>query len=216
LSWRQVAIWRDSDALWTRAISEGEDGPTVHIGEGYSLVERGRADEAIPHLLKAIDQEPSAMLPYYTLAFAYDRKGDPQKALQFFGLALERDRDSAAAWNASGSELAKLGRLKDAQTCFEQALQRDPEHPGARMNLGLCFANEGRTDEAVAQYRRALAINPDFSEARCNLAIDLAREGRAAEAAREVQEVLRRDPAFLGARPDLALALSRLRLTASQ
>ncbi len=212
LSWHQTGIWRDSLSLWSRAASEGEDGPTVNIGMGYTLVEQGRIDAAIPRLTKAIEQEPSAMLPYYTLGFAFDRLGKPQEAFRYFGLALERDHDSAAAWNASGSELARMGRLKDAQTCFEQAIKHDPQHPGARMNLAMSLAAQGQMKSAIEEYLQALEINPNFHEARCNLALDLMRSGHADEAAEQFREVMRRDPNYLRSRGDLRGVLTKLGL----
>jgi len=84
-----------------------------------------------------------------------------------------------------GCELAKVGRLSDAEACFRRA--SDLDSSTASFNLGNCLAEQERWLEAVAAYE--LALDRGEGDAWLNLGLvlhdlgDLAGEIRAYQAA---------------------------------
>ncbi len=68
-----------------------------------------------------------------------------------------------------GVALYTLGRLKEAQTCFEKAKLVCPYNINVLNNLASCYETAGRHKDAEEMYVKALLISPRFDEARLNL-----------------------------------------------
>ncbi|MFM8330235.1 MAG: tetratricopeptide repeat protein [Candidatus Methylumidiphilus sp.] len=128
--------------------------------------------------------------------------------------ALYADRQYADAWalaaaeaplllNVAGTAAYALGRVDDAERCWEIAVRICPDLADAHANLGMLLTDGGRLDQAEAAYRRALAIQPAHAVALNNLGVLLGRLERAAEA----EAVYRR---ALAARPDYTDAFTNL------
>jgi tetratricopeptide (TPR) repeat protein len=52
---RQIETWRDGVTLFTRAVEIDETNWLAQLGLGMALTERGRFDEALPHLRRAAE-----------------------------------------------------------------------------------------------------------------------------------------------------------------
>src|SRR5438874_5755758 len=48
-AWNQTSYWRNSEALWTRALAVTNDNETAHTNFGMLLSREGQVDEAISH-----------------------------------------------------------------------------------------------------------------------------------------------------------------------
>jgi len=55
---RQIAVWRNSETLWTHVLAIDPDNSFACNNLAVTLAESGRSDEAIPYLKKAIRQLP--------------------------------------------------------------------------------------------------------------------------------------------------------------
>ncbi len=88
----------------------------------------------------------------------------------------------AEARTIRGTELASLGRDKDAIEQYERALQIDPDYAAAHQCLGDELLHAGKVSEAITQYERALRLVPNNASAQYNFANLLAELGRDDEA----------------------------------
>jgi tetratricopeptide (TPR) repeat protein len=78
----------------------------------------------------------------------YLAAGRYQLAVERFGQALARDRDSVDALNGLAIAYSRLGRFDVAQTYFERALQIDATNVSTLNNYGWSLSEQGRLREA--------------------------------------------------------------------
>lgn len=117
-------------------------------------------------------------------------RGRPEAAVdEFMAVAANHPR---LAWPylGLGGLLADLGRVEEAERCFNRVLELDPKAQGARLELARLLETRGRGDQARAVYRALLAENPRYLRAHDQLAASLAAAGRPGEAAAVVAAAL--------------------------
>ena len=114
--------------------------------------------------------------------------------------------ESADAWEAHASDLARLGRLGEAVDRYSQAIALAPGFVEAHNNLGIVLAQQGLTDEAILRFRAALEFDPEHVDALTNLGLGLARTGRRDQAIVLYGRALEIDPQHAIALENLALA----------
>lgn len=103
----------------------------------------------------------------YSLAQAWSRLGDPERAREA--------RDAYAA--AQHDNLAAFDRAQQTET----TTRLDDKYPvlaGYHCEAGSLYARANRFDEAVTHWRRAAALAPDWPEPRRFLELLAAQEGR--------------------------------------
>jgi tetratricopeptide (TPR) repeat protein len=108
LARRQIAVWRDSETLWTAAIARDPACSICRAGLGTALRTRGRIDEAERELRHALALK--ANLPVAKLHLAL----------------LLNDR---------AADLADAGRYGEAVALFTEAERLLPDHPQVSANL---------------------------------------------------------------------------------
>jgi predicted O-linked N-acetylglucosamine transferase (SPINDLY family) len=97
------------------------------------------------------------------------QRGDPARAVELIGAALDVDPDNALAQFNLGSALDDLKQWDPALAAYDRAIAIKGDFAEAHANRGLVLQKLERCGEAAASYRRALAINPDFATAHSNL-----------------------------------------------
>ena len=106
-----------------------------------------------------------------------------------------------------GVKYHEVGRLNEAERCYQEVLAVDPRHAGSLHLLGVIACQGGRVDLAVDLIGKALEIKPDFAEAHCNLGNALKEQGRLDEAIASYRKALNLKPGFLLAYSNLAAVL---------
>jgi len=99
-----------------------------------------------------------------------------------------------------GNELAKAGRLEDAEVSLARAVQVAPGRADGWNNLGSVRLSLGKDVGAEEAYAEAVRLKPDFVVALKNLAAALVRRGRHDDAANVYADLLARDADDLPAR----------------
>jgi arylsulfatase A-like enzyme/Tfp pilus assembly protein PilF len=126
--------------------------------------------------------------------------------------ALEPFRDSPAVETQllRGEVLARLGRARDARTCFERALAADPRSPQAHRNLGILLLGDGRMAEARRWLEKAVELDAGQAEAWNGLGVIQSRSGDAAGAVAAWRRAVEADPTLADAWYNLAGTLAGL------
>ena len=188
-AWRQARTWRNTEALYERALAVTEENFLAHKGYGNALLLQGQLDEAELHFAEAARLAPGWPKPRLGLADVALGRGRIEEALRAYQQELVRDPDNLAAVGRYGLALGLAGRYEEARPHLLRALA---VHPGiAEMHLGMSIAEAalGRPREAVRYGREALRIKPESVEAANNLAWLLATS--ADPAVRRPQEAIR-------------------------
>lgn len=134
-----------------------------------------------------------------------DEDGEPQDAMDWFELALDREQDGdidgaraaylkAVEHDPSLSDaFVNLGRLAheggdavEAARLYHQAIESDPEDPIAHYNLAIALEDQENLPAAVQHYEAAIRIDKAFADAHFNLSRILDRLGKRVQALRHL------------------------------
>jgi tetratricopeptide (TPR) repeat protein len=86
--------------------------------------------------------------------------GRYEEAITDFGLALEKNPQSARAHQGLAVTYLQMGRMEDAVAEFTTAIDADPEYAVALADRGITYDRMGKHEEALRDYRKALEMDP--------------------------------------------------------
>ena len=151
-------------------------GQTLHL---LGLIEhqRGRPDEAIQHIRKAILRDGRDPAFHHNLGNILRALGRLAEAIDCYERALALAPASVDTLYNLGNTYQDLGQPERAAAYFERALRLTPEAVELHHDLGTALQDLGRLEEAIGCYRKALALRPDLIESLANLAGALQAQG---------------------------------------
>ena len=139
-AWQQTRYWRNSEALWARALTFNPQNPAAHNNLGLVLGDRGQVDQAIAHWRKALEAQPDYTESHYNLGLWLSRRGQIDEAIAHYRTLLEIKSDHVEAQNNLGVALAGRGKFDEAIVHYRKALEIKPEIADTHYNLGLALA----------------------------------------------------------------------------
>jgi tetratricopeptide (TPR) repeat protein len=161
---QELQYWKDSVALFNRAISVTDDNPIALCDLAVALVQRGQFDEGVARARQALEMKPD--LPHAEAALAYGLSGQLKsaEAAQHYRRALELDPldpqtlDNLAAilamdpdeHNRDGDEAVRLAEQACALT--------GNLNPLLVGTLAAAYAETSRYDEAVDANTKACRL----------------------------------------------------------
>lgn len=191
----QNNIWRDSVALWGRAVERAPSSWSAnfnlasaygHTGDHHSaikyFVRARRAAESPAHLSQTLNN----------LSVAFSNLKDYDRAEATVREAIELRPDLMEAYNNLGVIKRHKGDDESAINCFRKALELVPGAIDARVNIARTLLALGRAGEAIPHYKIAVRDNPDDLVLRYVLAQSYAATGEKEQARRELLTVLER------------------------
>jgi cytochrome c-type biogenesis protein CcmH/NrfG len=145
------------------------------LNEGAKLLRQRRPAEAVDHLERARELDPTLVEVAINLGGAYVMQGRHKEAVSVLEEASQRAPEHVMVWINLGAaylgyleESGEEGQLK-AIAAFEKALSLDPEAPSVNYNLGLIYKERGEMQKAAAHFWRALDVDPSDRDARIRL-----------------------------------------------
>jgi adenylate cyclase len=158
LSLQKAADFADQAAEINQTI------PQIHFAAGQLALFRGRHEEAVAAVQRAIHFSPSYADAYALLAWIHNYAGRTHEALA----SLEKARFLNPIVPASYTEILgeihfQRGEYVEAVSAFERALQVNPAHMRARMWLVATLVQSGDIDEAAWQAEMLQLSFPGFS-----------------------------------------------------
>lgn len=136
------------------------------LNQGASLLEQGKAKEAIPHLERAYQLDNTSVPAQINLGGAYVMAGQHGKAVPLLEAARDAEPENVMIWINLGAAylgnpvLATPEQQLQAISAFEAALDLNPAAPSVSYNLGLIFLDRKENELAVAAFQRAVQANP--------------------------------------------------------
>ncbi len=138
---------RVQELLWQGPL--GQD-PTV---QAYlELIERG---EASPQQIAAFGN-------------FLGEAGMARAALEYYGLALQLDKNDSLLWLNVGTLHRQVGEYSEASSAYARSLGVDPNNAYAHYNLGAVMDEMGRYEEAIREYKMALTLDPSLGDPAVN------------------------------------------------
>lgn len=139
---------------------------------------------------KAVEVDPEDGKARYHLAYALDKQGQVQQAIEQYQKSVQLDASNAAAFASLSIALARAGNLNESIEAARQALALNPKDVLTEGNLAAGLLELGHTDEAVEHIRKALELDPDFADGHNMLGIILARAGKLDEGIGHLQQAV--------------------------
>ena len=158
------------------ASPEGDRAETGHLRgprrPRHTFLERGKLDDAVASLKKALELKPAAALLHCNLGVALREKGHVDEAIAEHRKAIELDPKEAEAYVGLGDVLCDKKHEYDAGIgAYEKAIELRPDHRRAFHNLSIALERKGDVDTTIAVSRRM--IERQTRSSRCCLLLQL-------------------------------------------
>jgi tetratricopeptide (TPR) repeat protein len=193
-----------------RGASGNPDDYVAQLSMGRSLLDQGRASEAVPFLERAKELFPEyagPAAPYWLLAAAYRTLGNTQRAVSELRTLTEINAGHYEAHLALAELLEAAGDHRGAAGVLDRAQYVYPLDMGVHRRLAALVAETGDWGLAIRERRAVLALGPvDQADAWYQLARAYLGGGDRAGARRAVLRALEIAPGFADAQ-DLLLEL---------
>jgi len=166
------------------------------------------APEEGTRLAKARPVNPEAHEAYLKGRYFWNKRTEEalETSLEYFGQAIEKDPDYAAAYAGLADSYLHLAHysgvppqeaMAKAEAATLKALEIDPQLAEAHASLGHLRMHEWDWSASEKEFRRAIELNPNYSIVHYWYAGLLAQLGRHPEAATEFDRALELDPLSL-------------------
>jgi len=194
LTVRQCGYWRNSIALWDRALSIE---PDVY----FSLQNRGSAKSdlldwpgALADFDRSIALNPSYPNSWYGRGIARASLGRHRAAVDDFTVSLSLAPERAQLHSARGISRAKLGDRAGALEDGARAVRLEPNSPVVHLHHGLICLELGDPAGAIAAFTRSLDLEPKSQSALYHRGLAYLRAGQIPEAMEDLRHALEINP----------------------
>ncbi len=182
----EAGYWRNSDTLFTRAISLDPGNFVGHTLLASIYAQRGARQQAEYHALEAERTSggpggatANALVALSRVLMEVGRFEQAHDALERARVIIPKS--PMLHYNLGTLELMR-GIPLASLPHFDQAIALSPEYSEALNNRGVALVRLGRLEEGVAAHRRAIETDPYNYQAQFNLGVALAAAGRSGEA----------------------------------
>lgn len=207
LSFIQTETWKNSERLWTHALSIAPSS-IAHYNLGVLLEKQGQWDRAIEQYREALSINPNNPEAHYNWGVLLSRQGKVDEAIAHYREALRIKPDHAEAHYNWALGVSTQGKDAEAIDHYAMALRFKPQFAAAHNNWGNVLVRQGRWNSAVEHYQEALRLKPDYAEAHNNIASILVQQERWDEAIDHYRQALEVRPDLRAARENLDRLLS--------
>ena len=191
----------------------------IYTLRGGQAMDSERWDQAAAIYPKALEIDPTNFMTHKALAFALEKLGDLDGALEQLHEALavgttgdaQQDRsEHAEIYRVMGGIEVLHGREAAAREHFQKSVELDPEGLDARAKLANALARDGRFEEALKHYDFILEQQPENAQLLVKRATALINLRRPDEALDAFNQAIAADPDNPDVRLRYAEALDHL------
>ena len=143
--------------------------PEVNLNLGILDYHAGKNDEAIKKVTRALGLKTDWYLAHEWLGKIYLAKGDADKSMYHFNLALRTLSDNDPSSAGMGQALIFQNRLDEALRFTLRAMETQPRNEKLYNNAGYILIRQGKVDEAIVQFKEAVRLAPGYAKAHSNL-----------------------------------------------
>ena len=142
------------------------------IGEGTSLHDAGRYDEAIARYRQALALDPGNATALYEIAFSYHAKKDYAHCLEAVREGLRRPGDQGARlYSQQGNCLDDAGRGAEAVANYREGLAKHPHDGHLRYNYAVALWRQKKVAEAIPELVTTIGDEPTYGSPYMLLAV---------------------------------------------
>lgn len=162
--------------------------------QARDLTKEQRFGEALTTYEEILKENPEAAGAYMGIGSIHMRKGDLDKAEDYFNGALHVTKKVAPVLTMLAAIAQKRGDSNKALKLNQEALDSDPKFIKAALEMGKILFQTERYEEAKNVVSEALKFNPNSSEAEILMSRIMQKMGRSDDAVENLNKLLVRDP----------------------
>ncbi len=157
------------------------------IERGNRLFEDKNCNEALSLYRQFLDKHPNHFQVHFNIGNCYKEMGEYDKALEEYGLVLDKVRETNPDMNgdalatktlaATGEIALRRGDPATARAEFEKALALYPKYASLPFGIGEIYFSNGMFDEAVSYYTLTTRIKPNWPDPWLKLGFSRLRTG---------------------------------------
>jgi len=207
LTWRQTLVWRNPLVFWNYVLEQDPASSIAETALGTLLLKQQAYADALPHLERATELDPTYAEGHDNLGVALSHLGRVNEAIVHYQMAIHASPRNHESHNNLGVALAGQGDLRAAIAQYDTAISIKPDYADAHTNLGNALVRLGELDAATGHYSEAIRLRPDQPGAYLNWGVALAQQGRLSEAIDQFRMALAVNPDNADARAYLDKAV---------
>jgi tetratricopeptide (TPR) repeat protein len=161
---------------------------------GSAALSKGKDEEGVGHLRKAVEIYPDFMQARLLLASAHMKARRFEDAEATLARAIETDPHNVAALVSLGEARRRLKKYPEAEESLAAALKLDDACWQGHLALGRVYLDTDQVKKAAPHIGRTLQLKPDLPEAHLLGGNILLKIGEPARALTEYEEYLRLAP----------------------
>ncbi len=147
---------------------------SAKLQQAVALHQRGQLSSAQRLYEEILSEQPRNFDALHLLGVIAAVTGDPKKAVDLIGRAIEINPNGEATHNNRGAALQQLGDWQAAVAEFDRAIELRKDYAEPHYNRANVLKDQKQWEAALAGYGRALALKPDYPDAWSNRGIVLA------------------------------------------
>ena len=141
--------------LFQDAVNRSTTSVQARAGLAKALLRLNRSDEAVEHLLTALEYSPDNADISYNLGVAYHRQGKYHSAIECYAAVSDSDAESPGDLHFNlGNAYQEMGKFHDAINSYRKALDIRPHDIDALKNLAVAYQRVNRDADARDCYER--------------------------------------------------------------
>lgn len=148
-----------------------DDASLALIEQANQLFLERKYEEALVLLQQFLEKNPEAYQTHINIGDCYKEKGEYEKALEEYNLALEKAKTdakfgkemTAKSMAGIGDVYLKKGDFENAQDYFTRSIELLPDNEILAYNVGEIYFSNQKLDEAIRYFSIAGKIKPDWS-----------------------------------------------------
>jgi tetratricopeptide (TPR) repeat protein len=202
--------YKAAKEAFERAITIDSQDGWSYCGLGTALVLLDSFDDGIENISKGVKSIRDEYT-YAALAFAYDKKGEYQKAIEEYKHSLLKNPNYLAANYNLGRDYVIMGWYDSAIQKFKEMLKLFPNFAECHNNLGSAYWHKGEVVNAEFEFKAAIFSNPKLAEAHYNLGVLYKIAGKYSKAADHFRSALSLVPEWNAAKKYLEYVETKIK-----
>jgi protein O-mannosyl-transferase len=203
LTSKQVAYWRNDQALFGHAFAVTARNPMAEWMVGAGLAQQGRVGLAQTHFRLALAADPFFVDARSALGSLFELENKPELAINEYQNALKyKQQDEFSRVHLAGV-FRKLGRNDEALREYQKAVRYNPDSVEANYEAGALLLDTGKLDQAGAYLETALRLSPKHQDALLCLSDLRSQQGRFTEALAPLKTLVQLHPGVFELRLNL-------------
>ena len=164
------------------AIALDSGSSYVYFRKGKILLDTDKYDEAIDCFLKGLEISPEDVDFYQWISYAYSKKDDHEKSLEFANRAILLNADDAYSYFRKAWALQELGKFNEAMDFYNTAISLDPADVYNYLGMASVSLNTSENLSALKFANKAILVDSGCAGAYYLKSVALSNLGKTKEA----------------------------------